>query len=273
MSAADGLPHPPFEPDCALVDEVRAAVNYGDRIGADFEAVGRPDMILLHYTGMEGDAERALRWLCCAESLVSAHYFVFEDGRIVQTLPERVRAQHAGVSFWHGETDNNSRSVGIEIANAGHVGLTRDGVLPPFPDRQIDAVIRLCCDIATRQGVRPERVLAHSDIAPERKEDPGEHFPWDRLHREGVGHWVPPAPIEAGTFFQQGDRGEPVEALQAMLGRYGYGIQINGLFDERTDLCIRAFQRHFRPERVDGVADPSTVKTLFALLKALPPAG
>ena len=270
MSALDGKPHPPFEPDSPLVDEVRVAVNYGPRVGDGFETVGRPDMVLLHYTGMEGEAERALDWLCQAESLVSSHYFVFEDGRIVQTLPESVRAQHAGVSYWHGETDNNSRSIGIEIAHPGHVTVRNGGALEPFADAQIAAVIELCADILARQGVPRERVVAHSDIAPERKEDPGELFPWSRLHAAGIGHWVAPRPVRAGTFFQEGDAGEPVAALQAMLARQGYNVEISGDFDAQTRLVVTAFQRHFRPERVDGVADPSTIETLHDLLASTP---
>ena len=266
MTALDGAPHPPFEPDSALVDAVRPAVNYGPRTG---EGAGGPDMLLLHYTGMDGAAQRALDWLCCAESLVSCHYFVFEDGRIVQTVPESVRAQHAGVSYWHGEVDNNSRSIGIEIAHPGHVTVQQGGELQPFEDVQIAAVLKLCADIVRRNDILPERVVAHSDIAPERKEDPGELFPWHVLHAAGIGHWVEPAPIEAGTFFQEGDTGQPVEALQAMLARYGYNVPITGTFDGQTRLCVTAFQRHFRQARVDGVADRSTIETLYALLKSV----
>ena len=263
-------PHPPFEPDSPHVDAVRPAVNRGRRQGEGFERTGRPDMLLLHYTGMDGPGERALGWLCSPRSVVSAHYFVFEDGRIVQTLPESVRAQHAGLSFWHGERDNNSRSIGVEIAHPGHLEVGRGGVLRPFPPEQIDAVARLCADIVARLAIPHERVLAHSDIAPERKQDPGELFPWRVLHERGAGHWVEPAPLRAGTFFQEGDRGQPVEALQAMLARYGYNAPVTGTFDAQTRLCVLAFQRHFRPERVDGIADPSTVQTLYEALKALP---
>lgn len=233
--------------------------NFGERAG------GRaPDMIVLHYTGME-TAEGALEWLCVPESQVSCHYFVHEDGQVLQLVRETDRAWHAGKSFWKGETDINSASIGIEIANAGH-----PGGLPEFPDAQIAAVIELCRDCGRRWQIPPERVLAHSDVAPVRKVDPGEKFPWARLHAAGVGHWVEPSPITSGRFFQRGDRGKPVEALQAMLSLYGYGTEINGIYSEKTEGDIAAFQRHFRQERVDGIADFSTIDTLHRLLSALP---
>ena len=223
-----------------------------------------PDMILLHYTGMP-TADGALSWLCRPESQVSSHYFVHEDGRILQLVPERQRAWHAGKSFWAGETDINSQSVGIEIANAGH-----PGGLPEFTDAQIAAVIELCLDCGKRWSVAPERVLAHSDVAPIRKVDPGEKFPWGKLHAAGVGHWVEPAPIGSGRFFQRGDRGQPIEALQSMLSLYGYDTEVSGEFCAKTEGDVAAFQRHFRPELVDGIADSSTIETLHRLLQALP---
>lgn len=220
-------------------------------------------MLILHYTGMPS-AEAALEWLCAEESQVSSHYFIDEEGRISQLVPESQRAWHAGQGCWKGETDINSASIGIEIANPGHAAES-----PPFPDTQIEAVIRLCRDIVDRHAIPAERVLAHSDIAPMRKQDPGECFPWDRLHREGVGHWVEPLPVGGGRFFQEGDTGQPVEALQSMLALYGYGVRVDGSYDAETRSVIRAFQRHFRPARVDGVADSSTIGTLHKLLSAL----
>jgi N-acetylmuramoyl-L-alanine amidase len=239
--------------------EVIASPNHGER-----KDRRQPDLLLLHYTGME-TALGALDWLTRGESQVSSHYFVFENGRIVQLVPEVRRAWHAGNSFWKGETDINSASIGIEIANAGH-----PGGLPDYPDAQIEAVTRLCRDIAERWSIRPERVLGHSDVAPVRKVDPGEKFPWDRLASDGVGHWVEPAAVTGGRFFQRGDSGPPVEALQAMLALYGYNTPVSGAFCDRTRGDVEAFQRHFRPERVDGIADFSTIDTLHRLLKALP---
>ncbi|MBX4930372.1 N-acetylmuramoyl-L-alanine amidase [Rhizobium bangladeshense] len=238
---------------------VRPSPNHGER------ADGRhPDMILLHYTGMP-TADGALDWLCREESQVSSHYFVHENGQVIQLVPEARRAWHAGKSSWHGESDINSLSIGIEIANAGH-----PGGLPDYPEEQIAAVIELCHDCVKRWSIAPERVLGHSDVAPIRKVDPGEKFPWAELHRAGVGHWVEPAMITGGRFFQRGDAGQPVEALQSMLSLYGYGTEITGEFSEKTMGDVEAFQRHFRPERVDGIADFSTIDTLHRLLSALP---
>ncbi|HTO31832.1 MAG TPA: N-acetylmuramoyl-L-alanine amidase [Pararhizobium sp.] len=233
--------------------------NQGERIG-----VQAPDMIILHYTGME-TAAAALDWLCREESQVSSHYFVHEDGRVDQLVAEDRRAWHAGKSNWKGEADINSRSIGIEIANAGH-----PGGLPDFPPAQIAAVVELCRNCGERWSIAPERVLAHSDVAPIRKVDPGEKFPWATLHAGGVGHWVAPAPIGGGRFFQRGDQGQPVEAVQTMLSLYGYGIEVTGVFCEKTEGAVAAFQRHFRPAQVDGIADISTLDTLHRLLSALP---
>ncbi len=224
----------------------------------------RPDIILLHYTGMPSE-EGALAWLCSPESQVSSHYFVHEDGRVVQLVPEERRAWHAGKSFWAGETDINSRSIGIEIANAGH-----PAGLPAFGDAQIEAVIELCRDCGQRLDIRPERVLGHSDVAPVRKVDPGENFPWGKLHAAGVGHFVEPVPVSGGRFFQKGESGQPIEALQSMLSLYGYDIDITGEYSEKTEGAVAAFQRHFRPALVDGVADMSTIETLHRLLSTLP---
>lgn len=235
----------------------RASPNFGPRRDSK-----TPDMILLHYTGMES-GEAALDRLCdnCAE--VSSHYLVFEDGRIMQLVAEQQRAWHAGASSWKGESDINSLSIGIEIVNPGH-----EIAIVDYPAKQIAAVIALCRDIVRRHCVPAARILAHSDVAPGRKLDPGEHFPWDELHRQGIGHWIEPSPIRGGRFFSLGDRGEPIEALQSMLALYGYGISIDGIFDEKMRAVIEAFQRHFRQERVDGVADQSTIETLHRLLSA-----
>jgi N-acetylmuramoyl-L-alanine amidase len=218
-------------------------------------------MILLHYTGMQ-DPRTALERLCSNGSEVSAHYFVFEDGRIVQMVEESRRAWHAGASFWDGETDINSCSIGIEIANPGH-----EYGYPDFPSRQIAAVTALCRSILTRFNIPAVRVLAHSDVAPSRKQDPGEKFPWRTLHDSGVGHWVKPQPLsDEGGLLALGDRGDAVAALQKSLGEYGYGIATSGAYDSAMHDVVAAFQRHFRPQRVDGIADASTRKTLQELL-------
>ncbi len=218
-------------------------------------------MILLHYTGMP-QASDALERLTSPSSKVSSHYFVFEDGRVVQLVSEDRRAWHAGESFWAGETDINSCSIGIEIVNPGH-----DYGYPDYPAGQIAAVTALCRGILTRFTIPAERVLAHSDVAPSRKQDPGEKFPWHTLHDSGVGHWVRPAPLtEPGEMLSAGDRGEAVAKLQTALAAYGYGLTVTGSFDRSTRDVVTAFQRHFRPQRVDGNADASTRKTLKELL-------
>lgn len=239
--------------------EVRVSPNFGPRRDGM-----RPDMIVLHYTGMQS-GEAAEMWLCNPESEVSSHYIVHEDGRIVQMVRETDRAWHAGRSSWRGVTDINSCSIGIEICNPGH-----EFGYPDFCAPQIEAVIALCAGISMRHGVAPERVLAHSDVAPGRKRDPGEKFPWAALHAAGIGHLVPPAPVRGGRFLTAGESGEPVEALQSMLALYGYGLEITGFFDAATQAVVEAFQRHFRPALVDGVADRSTIETLHLLLSALP---
>lgn len=243
-----------------MVADVMPSPNYDERKG------GAPDMILLHYTGMQ-TGEAALERLCAPGSKVSAHYVVFEDGRIVQCVPEELRAWHAGLASWGGETDINSRSIGIEVVNPGHEFGYRD-----FPLRQVAAVISLCKSIVTRRGpIAPERVLAHSDVAPGRKQDPGERFPWPLLYESGIGHWVRPAALTVdGPTLRIGDEGEAVLRLQGMLASYGYGIDQSGCYDERTRDVIAAFQRHFRPARVDGIADASTMRTLRALIETLP---
>jgi N-acetylmuramoyl-L-alanine amidase len=250
---------PTFTPDSSVVSDVLPSPNYGERAG------GRPiDMIVLHYTGMP-DAEGALARLCSPGTEVSAHYVVLEDGRIVQCVPEARRAWHAGASFWAGEQDINSCSIGVEIVNRGH-----DWGYPDFPARQIAAVIALCRGIILRRNVPSHRVLGHSDVAPARKQDPGEKFPWHSLANSGVGHWVFPAPVEPGEALKPGATGDDVRALQEALQRYGYGIEVHGKYDAATAEVVTAFQRHFRPAKVDGIADRSTLTTLQALLAALP---
>jgi N-acetylmuramoyl-L-alanine amidase len=244
-----------FPSDSCVVAEVVPSPNHGER-----QDGRRPDMILLHYTGML-NAGAALERLCAPASEVSAHYLVFEDGRVIQMVQESKRAWHAGASVWAGETDINSCSIGIEIANPGH-----EYGYPDFPKRQIAAVTALCRGILTRNTIPAERVLGHSDVAPARKQDPGEKFPWRTLYDSGVGNWVKPALITEGAPLALGDRGDAVTAMQRSLSEYGYGVAINGNYDSAMHEVVGAFQRHFRPERVDGVGDASTRATLQDLL-------
>jgi len=248
-----------FTPDSSIASDVISSPNFGERNNGV-----APDMILLHYTGMP-DVEGAIAQLCTPGTDVSAHYIVLEDGRIVQSVPEAKRAWHAGVSSWAGEEDINSCSIGVEIINRGH-----DWGYPDFPSRQIAAVIALCRGIILRRKIAPHRVLAHSDVAPARKKDPGEKFPWHLLANSGVGHWVQPAPIVRGETLKLGSISNEVAGLQAALAKYGYSIPTSGKFDGPTMEVVAAFQRHFRPARVDGIADLSTISTLHALLASLP---
>jgi N-acetylmuramoyl-L-alanine amidase len=248
---------PSFSQDSALVAKVVPSPNHDDRGGI------APNMIILHYTGMRR-GDDALRRLCEPASKVSSHYLIFEDGLIVQLVPEARRAWHAGVSFWKGETDINRCSIGIEIVNPGH-----DLGYPDYPAPQIEAVIALCSDITARHRVPAERVLAHSDIAPSRKNDPGEKFPWQQLGERGVGVLVVPAPITADASLKLHDQGDAVIKLQQVLAAIGYDLAATGCYDQPTVEVVTAFQRHFRPQRVDGVADVSTVETLRSLIARL----
>ncbi|WEX11340.1 N-acetylmuramoyl-L-alanine amidase [Chelativorans sp. AA-79] len=247
-----------FSPDFSGA-VVRPSPNFGERRGGR-----RPDALILHYTGMSSGAA-AEEWLCNPVSEVSSHYLVHEDGRIVQMVPEAARAWHAGSGSWQGESDVNSFSIGIEIVNPGHQYGYRD-----FPQVQVEGVIALCRDICRRHAVLPQRVLAHSDTAPGRKVDPGEKFPWKVLADNGVGHYVAPEPIAEGEALAVGNRGEAVAALQRRLAAYGYGVEITGIYDARTETVVAAFQRHFRPARIDGAADSSTRQTLETLIASLP---
>lgn len=242
-------------PDSVLVCQVRPSPNHDERV---FPA----DILLLHYTGMTRTA-LAIERLCDPAAKVSSHYVVEKNGNILQLVPEARRAWHAGLSSWEGVNDINSRSIGIEIANPGH-----SYGYPDFPEAQIAAVIALCRDIVERRRIRADRVLGHSDVAPQRKVDPGEKFPWARLHHAGVGAWVAPSPIRPGAALALSDSGPEVADLQAELGRYGYGIEATGRYDDLTEAVVTAFQRHFRIDCIDGRADRSTIETLQALLAA-----
>ncbi|HEV7252256.1 MAG TPA: N-acetylmuramoyl-L-alanine amidase [Mesorhizobium sp.] len=248
----------PFAPDHPGAF-VRPSPNFGERRG-----FSRPDLILLHYTGME-TGEGAEDWLCNPLSQVSSHYLVHEDGRIVQMVREADRAWHAGRGAWGVCEDINSCSVGIEIANPGHEFGYRD-----FPESQIEAVIALSLDVAARHQVPSARVLAHSDIAPGRKLDPGERFPWARLREAGLGLPLPVVlPPSGGPSLRLGDQNDAVQDAQAKLNRIGYGIVSTGLFDLRTKVVVEAFQRHFRPALVDGCVDASTVHAMDQVLAGI----
>ena len=219
-----------------------------------------PDMLVLHYTGMR-TGEEALERLRDPEAKVSAHYLVEEDGRVFQLVPEARRAWHAGVSFWQGERDCNAASIGIEIVNPGHEFGYR-----AFPKAQIASVIALVADIRSRWTIPDDRIVAHSDVAPARKQDPGELFPWKRLAKAGHGLWIEPTPAP-GSPLQIGDEGPGVLVLQSGLARMGYEVERTGHYDETLAGVVTAFQRHWRPSAVHGIADGETRARLMALLR------
>ncbi|MEA2999819.1 MAG: N-acetylmuramoyl-L-alanine amidase [Sphingomonadales bacterium] len=202
-------------------------------------------MLVLHYTGMP-DFAGALARLKDPEAKVSAHYLVAEDGQILRLVAEEKRAWHAGKSWWRAIEDVNSASIGIEIVNPGHEFGYR-----PFPEEQVDALLPLVADIAKRHGIRPVNVVGHSDIAPARKEDPGELFPWARLARLGLAM---PRPITNLMDPHWTDGG-----FLLALERYGYDVR-----DARK--AVIAFQRRFRPELLDGIIDGETRAILLGLL-------
>jgi len=205
------------------------------------------DTLILHYTGMES-GEAALARMCDAQAKVSAHYCIEEDGRIFALVPEDRRAWHAGVALWQGESDINARSLGIEMVNPGHEFGYR-----PFPAPQMMALKTLALDILTRQPIPPARILGHSDVAPLRKEDPGELFDWPGLAASGIGIW--PEDSTAAVL---------ESAVALALKRIGYGYT-----EEDLPAVIRAFQRHYRPRAVTGSADAETRRRLAALLAVI----
>ena len=219
-----------------------------------------PDSLVLHYTGMP-TGEGALARLRDPEAKVSSHYLVEEDGRVFRLVAEERRAWHAGVSFWKGRDDLNSASVGIEIVNPGHEFGYR-----AFPNAQIAAVIALVTDIRGRWTIEDDRIVGHSDVAPDRKDDPGELFPWKALAESGHGTWIEP-PAAPGAPLGEGEEGVGVFALQAGLTRLGYDCAPSGKFDAHTTAVVRAFQRHWVQTRFDGVADGDTRARLMGLLR------
>jgi len=228
----------------------------------NFDArVGVPDILVLHYTGMKTGPEALDRLRDPNAPRVSSHYMVEEDGRVFRLVPEERRAWHAGVSYWKGERNINGVSIGVEIVNPGHEFGYR-----PFPNAQIAAVIELVGDIRSRWQIPDDRIVGHSDVAPARKDDPGELFPWKRLAEAGHGLWAEPA-AAPGLPLSLGKEGVEVFALQAGFTRLGYDLPPSGQFDEATQQVVTAFQRHWRQEKVDGVADGETRARLIALLR------
>lgn len=225
------------------------------------------DMLLLHYTGMQ-TGQAALDRLCDPQWKVSSHYLVEEDGRVFQLVDEARRARHAGVSFWRGETDNNSRSVGIEIVNPGHEWGYR-----AFPEAQISAVIELSQAILSRHDIPAGHVVGHSDVAPDRKTDPGELFPWGLLAENGIGI-APPVIHEGGRLLISADgESEVAVRAQSLLSQIGYDVPSTGLWDPHSITNMTAFQRHFYPQRLDGLVDEGGLQALEMVARAVATVG
>ena len=218
-------------------------------------------MVVLHYTGMQS-GEEALSRMRDPAAKVSAHWMIEEDGRLYRLVPEARRAWHAGVSFWKGGRDINAVSIGIELVNPGHEFGYR-----AFPEPQVLTLLTLLDEIRTRWSIPNNRILGHSDVAPTRKTDPGELFPWAVLAAAGHGIWAEPPP-SPGEPLGLGEEGTGVFAMQAGLTRLGYDLPPSGRYDEDTATVVGAFQRHWRPSKVDGIADGETRARLVALLRA-----
>lgn len=215
------------------------------------------DTLVLHYTGMPS-AEAALERLADPEARVSSHYLLEEDGTLFQLVPDERRAWHAGTSFWRGCTDINARSIGIEIVNPGHEWGYR-----PFPPAQMKALITLCHDLLKRHPILPENVVAHSDIAPDRKQDPGELFAFSLLAKNGIGLFPADVPdLGSGDIVTAPAALGPV---RAKLAAVGYKLGLTGAPDHELAVVLTAFQRHWRPEAITGAADRGTRARLDAL--------
>ncbi len=232
----------------------------------DARPEGRPvDMLVFHYTGMV-DRDNAFDRLCDPAAKVSAHYVIDEDGAVTPLVAESERAWHAGVACWRGVRDVNGASIGVELVNPGHeLGYRL------FPEAQMAACEALGSDILSRWPIPARNVVGHSDVAPGRKIDPGELFDWARLAAAGIGLWPDRRPVagELGLRLGPGDGGSAVHDLQRALADYGYDLGLDGSYGEQMEAVVAAFQRHFRPRRVDGLADPQTSQLLFALLAQL----
>ncbi|AWN17331.1 N-acetylmuramoyl-L-alanine amidase [Salinisphaera sp. LB1] len=228
----------------------------------------RVRFLVLHYTSDR--AGRALTVLTGPH--VSVHYLVgpeptTRDGAPIvrQLLPEDERAWHAGASSWAGRHHINDTSIGIEIVNLGPIDTPGEPRRwQPYTDAQIRAVIALAHDIVTRYDIKPANVVGHSDIAPQRKIDPGPAFPWHRLYRAGIGAW--PNPERVALYARRfADHAPPVAQIQSRLADYGYDLPVSGRLDARTHAVLRAFQMHFRPSGVNGIPDTQTLARLWAL--------
>ena len=218
------------------------------------------DMVILHYTGTR-TARAALDRLCDPATKLSSHYLVDEDGNVLRLVAEARRAWHAGVSCWRGQPGLNNRSIGIDIVNPGHELGYRD-----FPVLQLVSVCDLCLEILSRHDVPARNFVGHSDVAPDRHDDPGEKFDWEGLARAGVGPWPEDVP-DLGTSGAVRDAAS-LRDVRAALAHIGYEVAPEGGLDPALAAVLRAFQRHWRPEAVTGQADSGTLARLLAVAQA-----
>ncbi|TWI56566.1 N-acetylmuramoyl-L-alanine amidase [Pseudomonas duriflava] len=235
----------------------------GLKINTDYiskDQDNRVQYLVLHYTST--DSKGSLKTL--TQGGVSAHYLVDEDGTIYRLVDESRRAWHAGESEWQGRTWLNSSSIGIEIVNPGYKDTPAGRVWYRYSDKQIDAVVALVKDIQARQHIRPGNIIGHSDIAPQRKVDPGPFFPWKRLADAGLIYWPQPA-VVAQRMASLGNYLPPADWFQSQLARLGYTVPQTGIFDTATRNVIAAFQMKYRPERFDGQPDIQTAALMLAL--------
>lgn len=223
------------------------------------------DMLVLHYTGMPTAKEALLR-LCNQEAKVSAHYLINEYGTIYELVPPPYRAWHAGISYWRGKTKLNDISIGIEIVNPGH-----EFGYVPFPEAQISSVIALCKQLQTDYQFPPFHIVGHSDIAPLRKQDPGELFPWRKLAEEGIGLWHEQEfdVFTTVPLLFPSDQGDAVLTLQKKLFSLGYEVTFNSTFDDVTEAVILAFKRHYCPETLGKYWDSWSEKILNILIEKI----
>lgn len=224
-----------------------------------------PNVLVLHYTGMK-TAEDALNRMCDPQAEVSAHYMINENGDIYQLVDESMRAWHAGISCWRGRASVNDVSIGIEIVNPGHEHGYRE-----FPDAQMQAVIELAGDIKQRHDIENRNIVGHSDIAPRRKQDPGELFNWKLLAEHNIGLWPKKKHVfrPKKILIKPQEESSNVAHVQGMLADYGYHIRMDGYFGEKTHDVITAFKRHFAQTNVDDVWDNRTNSVMRQLLKLI----
>lgn len=239
-----------------MKDRIYKSTNYDQR-----PSKTKIDTLVLHYTGMKS-GHAALDRLCDTKAKVSSHYVVEEDGTVHKLVDCKFRAWHAGKSIWRGRENINDCSIGIEIVNPGH-----EYGYKKFPKKQMNSVISLCQSLIEKYPIDQRNIVGHSDIAPARKQDPGELFDWELLAKNGVGIWPDVPKSKPQTMIKKGTHGDEVRDLQTRLARLGYGLVPDGAYEEPTELVVKAFQRHYgKTTKIDGTWNTVLDARLDALL-------